>query len=168
MTIITDRPGRKPLRWQQGSALLSHALELSIDDRVLDRAVRSEDRSWELLAATDEFEAWVIDWPPQGAISLHDHGQSFGAVVVVRGELEETRVYFQNFGSIDLETTRLSRGGFLEIAPGVVHDVQNVSTDCARSVHVYSPRLTSMTYFNIARGRLLADQTVSYTSGSPE
>jgi quercetin dioxygenase-like cupin family protein len=170
MTIITDRLARRhnrlpPLPWSESVSL---AFELAGDHRVRCRPDRTVARSWERLVTTDEFEAWVIDWPPRGAISLHDHGQSYGAVVVTEGELTESRVHVRTDGQLDLDTTCLSPGGFVEIAPGVVHDVQNIGTGCATSVHVYSPRLTSMTYFSIARGSLVADRTVSYSTASSE
>jgi hypothetical protein len=46
-------------------------------------------RSWVRLCATDEFDAWLISWPPGGAVEFHDHGSSAGAFVVVRGSLVE-------------------------------------------------------------------------------
>jgi quercetin dioxygenase-like cupin family protein len=170
MTIITDRPDRRPdsLPPRSWSAAVSLALELAGDDRVRCRPVRTVARSWELLIATDELEAWVIDWPSRGAISLHDHGKSSGAVVVTTGELTESRVRVRADGQLDLETNRLSTGGVVEIGPGVIHDVQNIGTGRATSVHVYSPRLTSMTYFSIARSSLVADRTVSYATTSSE
>ncbi len=42
-------------------------------------------RTWRTVAATDRYEAFVIAWPAGGAIDLHDHGDSAGAVVVVVG-----------------------------------------------------------------------------------
>src|SRR5580698_6525136 len=61
-------------------------------------------RRWELLAASDTFEAWVIGWPPGGTIELHDHGDSAGAVVVVDGELVETLVAHQIDGAVTTTT----------------------------------------------------------------
>lgn len=47
-------------------------------------------RSFELIARTPTYEAWVIAWPTGGGIELHDHGGSSGAFYVVSGELDET------------------------------------------------------------------------------
>src|SRR5690348_3260642 len=49
------------------------------------------ERSWRLLARTDMYDAWLIAWPAGGAIELHDHGGSSGAIVVVSGALTESR-----------------------------------------------------------------------------
>ncbi|HXQ44373.1 MAG TPA: hypothetical protein VN816_07020 [Acidimicrobiales bacterium] len=65
-------------------------------------------RRWELLAASDAFEAWVIGWPPGGAIALHDHGQSAGAVVVAGGELVETFVAENVDGGVATTTRRMT------------------------------------------------------------
>src|ERR1019366_10060665 len=51
-----------------------------------------EARSWRLFARTEACDAWLIAWPIGGAIQLHDHGASSGAIVVVSGTLEETRI----------------------------------------------------------------------------
>src|SRR5271163_423229 len=63
-------------------------------------------RRWELLAASDTFEAWVIGWPPDGTISLHDHGDSAGAVAVAGGELVETLITEDVDGSVSTSRRR--------------------------------------------------------------
>ena len=50
------------------------------------------ERCWRTIIANDQLEAWVVAWPVGGAIELHDHGNSGGAVVVARGTLTETSV----------------------------------------------------------------------------
>lgn len=50
------------------------------------------ERCWRTVAANERFEAWVVAWPVGGAIELHDHGSSGGAVVIARGALRETSV----------------------------------------------------------------------------
>jgi mannose-6-phosphate isomerase-like protein (cupin superfamily) len=144
---------------------LSIARGLAGDPRLPVRPVSTERRSWELLAATDEYEAWVIDWPRSEGVSFHDHGDSSGAVVVVSGELVETRVIRGSDGRLDVVRTRLRAGGTLVVSPGVVHDVVNDGIRSATSIHVYSPRLTSMTYFRFEEDDLVPDHSVSYVSG---
>ena len=46
------------------------------------------------------------------------------------------------------------------VAPGVVHDVVNRSSQPAVSIHAYSPRLTRMTFWQVGRGTLLPARTV--------
>jgi mannose-6-phosphate isomerase-like protein (cupin superfamily) len=119
-------------------------------------------RSWDLLAVTDEFEAWVIGWPAGGAIEFHDHGESKGAVVVLSGELLETRVVHRGPTLIGTRATTLSVGDTVELPSNCVHDVVNGGRTPAVSVHVYSPRLRSMTYYDLAERVLEPVRTVQY------
>jgi len=106
-----------------------------------------EARAWILLAATDLFEAWAIGWPPGGRIDLHDHGLSRGAVVVAEGVLTEVSVEADHPGPAVMTTRRLRAGDHRQFGPHYVHDVNNYGQADAISVHVYGPRLTSMTYY---------------------
>lgn len=165
MTILTYRPGRPRQRWSVTA--LSFALEIAASDRVRNRSVDVTRRSWELIDTTGDFEVWLIDWPPRGAINLHDHGDSLGAVVVTCGELIETRVSVRADGRVDTRTARMRAGAFTEIGQGVIHDVENTGARSATSVHVYSPQLTSMTYFRIEHGRLVVDRAETYDTLEP-
>ena len=64
-------------------------------------------RQWDRMLCSTAVEAWVIAWPPGGAIELHDHGGSSGAVVVVAGELTETSVVVRGDGRPVLRTATL-------------------------------------------------------------
>jgi predicted metal-dependent enzyme (double-stranded beta helix superfamily) len=122
-------------------------------------------RRWELLAASDTFEAWVIGWPPGGTIALHDHGDSAGAVVVAGGELVETLVAEEVGGSVTTTTRRMAAGTSWTMASRHVHDVVNDGAVPAVSVHVYAPRLTSMTHYRLDGGVLQAERTDHYRLG---
>ena len=122
-------------------------------------------RRWELLAASDTFEAWVIGWAPGGTIELHDHGDSGGAVVVAGGELVETLVTERVDGSVTTATRRMAAGTSWTMARGHVHDIVNDGPTPAVSVHVYAPRLTSMTHYRLEDGALLTERTVHYRLG---
>src|ERR1700734_621756 len=119
-------------------------------------------RRWALLAVSDTFEAWVIGWPPGGTIELHDHGDSAGAVVVVDGELVETLVAHQVDGSVTTTSRRMATGTSWTMGRHHVHDVVNDGSPPALSVHVYGPRLTSMTHYRLDGGTLEAQRTVHY------
>ncbi len=112
-------------------------------------------RSWVLLAVTDLFEAWAIGWPPGGKIELHDHGPSTGAVVVASGALTETVLKPTARGTSLLTTHTVRAGGHRRFGPGYVHDLANDGQDDAVSVHVYGPKLTTMSYYGLdGRGRI--------------
>ncbi len=114
-----------------------------------------EKRTWHTVAATDRYEAFVIAWPEGGSIELHDHGDSAGAVVVVAGSLVETSVSHDVDGSLTMRSRVLGRHDHLEFGPGHVHDLANLGRGPALSVHVYSPVLATMTFFEPRDGSVL-------------
>jgi predicted metal-dependent enzyme (double-stranded beta helix superfamily) len=111
------------------------------------------------VAESKSFEAWVIGWPPGGTLELHDHGGSRGVVTVVAGSLVETSV--AHFGDrLRLRTRTVSAvTSPLSIGVDRIHDVTNPGSRPALSVHVYSPRLTSMTFFAVEGAELRARRT---------
>ena len=125
----------------------------------------SRHRRWEIIAASDTFEAWVIVWPPGGSIELHDHGGSAGAVVVVDGQLLETSVAQAYSGELALRSTTLRPGSAISISDRHVHDIVNTGAHAAISIHIYSPRLSSMTYYRFSKSHLEARETVLYQLG---
>jgi hypothetical protein len=123
------------------------------------------ERRWILLAATDLFEAWAIGWPPGGKIELHDHGHSSGAVVVANGSLTETRIRPTDYCVATIESHHLDTGGSRTFGSHYVHDIVNAGPGHAVSVHVYGPKLTSMSYYRLSStGRL---QTVRTETVAP-
>jgi mannose-6-phosphate isomerase-like protein (cupin superfamily) len=91
------------------------------------------------VLATDTYEVWVLSWAPGQGVSLHDHGPSAGAFVVLEGELTEVVV-------TDGAMTSVARpsGSSTALPVGIVHDVLNSGPAAATSLHVYSPPLTIM------------------------
>ncbi len=90
------------------------------------------------LLATETYEAWVICWGGDGPVTLHDHGDAAGTVVVVEGELVEARPGGRR---------RLGPGSVAQVPVGVAHDV--VPTDGpATSIHVYSPPLATVAHYD--------------------
>ncbi len=98
------------------------------------------------LIATDRYEVWVIGWTTGQNVRMHDHGDSAGAVVVTAGRL--TEVLPDGRGG-RVERT-LAAGRLRHLAVGMVHDVVNRDLEPATSIHVYSPPLTHMTYYDDA------------------
>lgn len=148
----------------QPAELLAIAEGLTRSARTWPGMRRPRRRCWDLMVASDAFEAWVIGWPPGGAIEFHDHGDSAGAVVVASGELTETTVTDGSHG-IETEARVLPESASTAFGTAYVHDVVNLGTAPAVSVHVYAPRLTTMTYYEITDGRLAARHTTRYRLG---
>jgi hypothetical protein len=98
-------------------------------------------------------DLWLLTWQQDNSTELHDHGGSSGAFRVVAGALSEDRPVSDPVG-LSLGRTRRTVGETVSFGPRLVHDVHNVDRAPAVSLHVYSPPLTSMTYYDLAGGRL--------------
>lgn len=96
------------------------------------------------LLETETYNAWLIVWAPSGALEPHDHGGSAGAVHVVAGRLFET--YVDEPGCA-LRTRVADTGESLSIPAHRIHEVWNPTQEVAVSVHVYSPPLRDMKFY---------------------
>ena len=102
------------------------------------------DRWYERLHRDGDREIWLISWLPGQGTGLHDHGGSRGAFAVALGVLQER----------DLGAVRDVRPGEARaFGPEYLHEVRNVSSAPAISVHAYSPPLTSMNRYELVHGR---------------
>jgi len=159
---MSSRTFERPLARPQQATLASIACTFVPEALSWSRSCDRQNRSWERLAQCDAFEAWAIVWPPAGGIELHDHGGSEGAVVVAEGSLIETRIVREQGGGFGTRQRRVSAGSVLELQKSCIHDVENSGHATALSVHVYAPRLTAMTYYEMADGLLEELKTVRY------
>lgn len=123
-------------------------------------------RVWDLMVASPDFEAWVIGWPPGGAIEPHDHGESSGAVVVAQGELLEVVVTQDVRGALATTSRVLPSPASITFGMAHVHEIVNPGPGPALSVHVYAPRLTAMTYYEISNDLLEAKATIRSELGT--
>jgi hypothetical protein len=124
------------------------------------------ERCWRTIAVTDCFEAWVVAWPVGGVVELHDHGDAAGAVVVTSGRLVETALRAGAAGEPVSHTTQVADGGHLVFGPGHVHDLVNDSPGPALSVHIYTPALRTMNFFDrTPEGGLVAVRSEHYRDG---
>jgi uncharacterized cupin superfamily protein len=131
-------------------------------------ALDTESRSWRLMARTDDFDAWLIAWPKGGKVELHDHGSSTGAVSVISGALVEAVPWRDDTGRLSLVRHELQAGATLGFGAGHVHDVTNESDQHALSLHVYSPALTTMTFYELAEDQLVVRDVTWSDDGSGE
>ncbi len=99
-------------------------------------------RSGMRLVAAPEYDVWLLRWPQGTRVSPHDHGESAGAFAVISGELVELR------WEDSIPVSRIvGRRETVTIEPGVVHDVAAMG-DLSFSVHVYSPPLREMSFYD--------------------
>lgn len=113
-------------------------------------------RFYDLVDIADDYDVWVIGWCAGQGIDLHDHGGSAGALHVFAGQLVERH---RDLSVPDLLTPNradaaaevretLANGTTHAFGAGHVHRLVNPGPHPAASVHVYSPPLSSMTFYD--------------------
>jgi hypothetical protein len=112
------------------------------------------------LVRTSTYDAWLIAWGPSSVLDLHDHGGSTGAFRVILGELIET--YSDKVDRHPLRAVNVPAGGRRAVPAARVHEVWNPGAGQALSVHVYSPPLTAMTFFDHHPERFLSPLRTEY------
>jgi hypothetical protein len=169
-TDIVGPPGQRDRRSEtiglDPSTLLAIARGLTDSAQHWPGMGKPNHRVWDLMVASPDFEAWVIGWPPGGSIELHDHGESSGAVVVAQGELLEVVVTRSVQGALATTNRVLPAPASVTFDVSHVHEIVNPGPGPAISVHVYTPRLTAMTYYEFSNGLLEATATVRSELGS--
>ena len=138
------------------STLVDLATELARSPLAWSHLVQEgESQRWYArIAATDEFDAWLLGWPPGCGVPLHDHGGVTGVCCVVEGRLVET-VASQSAAS-PLQVSVLGRGAVASFDADHVHAMTNLDDHLALSIHVYSPVLQTMQFFRAEAGELVA------------
>jgi mannose-6-phosphate isomerase-like protein (cupin superfamily) len=123
--------------------------------RLLEPAVLHDALDPSLHAELARAEVWLLSWVPGQGTALHDHGPSAGAFAVAQGELTERVVGAGRRGRRAHEVSAELRVGRVRyFGPRYVHQVRNVGTGNAVSVHVYAPRLSVMNTYRVEHGRL--------------
>ncbi len=146
-----DSPASPPLPPSPAEPLPAHVLAdiaagIAAATPLWSEAVRHDPdgRQPVRLIATERYEVWVIGWTTGQNVRVHDHGESAGAFVVTAGELTEVLPDGRG-GRVERS---LATGRLRHLAVGLVHDVVNRSAAPATSIHVYSPPITHMTYYD--------------------
>ena len=117
-------------------------------------------RFYARLLADHDHEAWLLTWLPGQGTPWHDHGGSAGSFVVLQGVLTEEVAGDRS--AVDLDNVRRVTGPGVRLTPGDqrtfgtrhLHRVTNAGSDPAVSLHVYAPKLTSMTNYRAVEGVL--------------
>ena len=104
---------------------------------------RDAQRSYVRLPSGSGCEVWLIVWPPGSRAPLHDHGPASAVASVLCGELQE----LLQVGSGPFVERSWRAGATLAIPEGARHEVWNEGEQTAYSLHVYTPRLASMTFY---------------------
>jgi len=103
------------------------------------------------------WEAWLLTWLPGQSTGLHDHGGSAGAFAVVAGSVDESlplRGVVTEGEPARLISRRYRTGQVRAFGSQHLHDVAARDGSAAVTLHVYAPRLTTMTRYALVDGRL--------------
>lgn len=136
-------------------------------------------RWYHRLAQEPDHEAWLLTWLPGQGTDLHDHGGASGALHIVSGSLFEDTVtgsLIDDAGTgAPVENSVAGSGGVARPAPAGaprmtarefgegagrrfgprhIHRITNRSSRPAISVHVYAPRLSTMTHYRLGAAGL--------------
>lgn len=106
----------------------------------------------------DEYvDVWLICWSTGSDTGWHDHDISSGAVLVVRGELTESR---PRIGGVHARTA-VTEGRSLSFGPDLIHRLAGEAGD-AVSLHAYSPPLWRLGQYSIDDGGVMRRVSVCY------
>jgi quercetin dioxygenase-like cupin family protein len=110
---------------------------------------QSGERRWVELDSSPYLQIWLHSWPAGSETGWHDHGKSAGAVLTVSGTLREQTSH----GHRRTERS-LTAGEGRSFGPNHLHQVANVGPEAALSVHLYTPRVTTITRYDVTPGGL--------------
>jgi hypothetical protein len=111
---------------------------------------RDGSRSYIRLPSLAGCETWLIRWPPGSEAPLHDHGDASAVAVVLRGELRERAILDAGWFERSWRTQTK-----VELPKRIRHHVWNETRHDAYSVHVYTPSLARMTFYEHTLGGML-------------
>jgi predicted metal-dependent enzyme (double-stranded beta helix superfamily) len=118
----------------------------------------TDQRVYVELYRDHRLDCWLICWTGRQDTGLHDHDVSGGAVRVVEGALDEDRLAF---GS-GIDTTRYQAGESFRFDSSRIHDVRNAPGHESVSLHLYSPPLWRMGYYEVGEDGHVARRSSSY------
>jgi predicted metal-dependent enzyme (double-stranded beta helix superfamily) len=113
-------------------------------------------RYYARLAAEPDYEAWLLTWLPGQSTDWHDHGGSAGAFVVLQGVLTEQRALVSPDAvpRIVPSAQQYAVEALRPFGAKHIHKVANDGLAPAISLHVYSPGLAEMNYYEARDGLL--------------
>lgn len=122
-----------------GLAEVQQPVPVDGDDPETPRSIR--------LLATAYYDVWLITWPDGSGLGSHDHGGARSVMQVIDGELVEI---FADYVDRQVPAARiLRRGDSTSAATSFIHDLANRSGADATTLHVYSPPLTDVSFFDL-------------------
>lgn len=119
----------------------------------------TEERYYVRLHRDHHIDVWLLCWVAAQETGLHDHDVSAGAVRVIEGHLSELRMVL---GRGELDETIYASGEAFQFDASRIHDVRHAGSEPAVSLHLYSPPLWRMGYYEPGADGRLARRSASY------
>jgi predicted metal-dependent enzyme (double-stranded beta helix superfamily) len=116
-------------------------------------------RHYVRLRRDHHLEVWLICWMPSQDTGLHDHDLSCGAVRVVQGTIAEDRMVL---GQEHPDSTDYGAGRGFSFDASRIHNVRHAGRGPATSLHLYSPPLWRMGYYETGADGRLARRAATY------
>jgi Cysteine dioxygenase type I len=119
-------------------------------------------RHYVQLHRDPHLDVWLLCWTDEQDTGLHDHDLSAGAVHVCEGELVEERLELRA-GVFTRVAVPRHAGATFDFDASHVHCLRHSGDSrLAVSIHVYSPALWRMGYYEIGDDSVLRRVSVSY------
>ncbi len=107
------------------------------------------------LHRTQDVEILLLYWPPGVSSPIHDHGESYGVVHVIQGELLNENFQKVEEGKVRrLEQETASDGEAIVSVFKDIHRLSNQKNVPCISLHVYSPPLMDMGTYELVENQL--------------
>jgi predicted metal-dependent enzyme (double-stranded beta helix superfamily) len=116
------------------------------------------ERLYVRLHLDSNLEVWLICWSQKQDTGFHDHDGSRGAVAVVGGALRERRLALGSQSPTAVYPT----GADFSFGATHIHDVSQTGAAVATSLHVYSPPLGEMGFYEVGADGMLSRRTGDY------
>jgi hypothetical protein len=110
------------------------------------------------LHRDEHLDVWLICWIASQETGLHDHDISSGAVAIVEGRLTEDRLVLGG----GIATVGYEAGQGFRFDASRIHDVRHAGDVPAVSLHLYSPPLLRMGYYEVGEDGWVARRSASY------
>lgn len=119
-------------------------------------AVDFEERWSERIFDGVNYDVWILAWQTAQGTDWHDHGGSAGGYFVAEGTLRE----FFRHGDCPAPISQLREAGSgMSFGSRHIHDMQHAGEATAVSVHVYSPPIAEMTFYDLTPTGFTARET---------
>jgi hypothetical protein len=120
-----------------------------------------DDRYFVQLYRDPHVDVWLICWLNQQDTGYHDHDISSGAVYVCDGVLAEDRFHFDGESLRELSRER-GAGSVFDFDAAYIHRMRHAGGGPATSLHVYSPALWRMGYYERDANGDLCRTSITY------